>query len=113
MCAKCEGGVSKVAWVLVLIGAINWGLIGIGNVNLVNWIFGNWPMIERVIYAVVGVAAVYAIITSCRGCGKGGCGGSCSCGGGEGKKACPMCGKSPCMCGGKKDMTMSGSMEKK
>jgi len=48
---------------LVLVGALNWGLVGIGslakiNLNLVNLIFGSWPVVESVVYILVGVAAV-------------------------------------------------------
>ena len=47
---------------LVIIGAINWGLIGIFNFDLVSAIFGGslyW--ISRVIYALVGVAGLYSL----------------------------------------------------
>jgi uncharacterized protein len=46
--------------VLILIGAINWGLIGFFNFNLVGAIFG--PTLSRVIYAIVGLAALYEIV---------------------------------------------------
>lgn len=53
----------KLAWVLVIVGALNWGLIGLGNLlggdwNLVNLLFGSWPMIESLVYILVGVAAL-------------------------------------------------------
>lgn len=53
----------KLAWILVIVGALNWGLIGVGfflnmNLNLVNLLFGAWPMVEYIVYLVVGVAAV-------------------------------------------------------
>lgn len=56
---KCSA--HKVAWVLVLIGAINWGLIGFFDFNLVNAILGSWPVVERVVYAVVGLSAIFAL----------------------------------------------------
>lgn len=44
--------------ILVIIGAVNWGLIGFFNFNLVEAIFGfNW--VARVIYALVGLAGLY------------------------------------------------------
>ena len=46
---------------LVIIGAINWGLIGFFNFNLVNTLFGSVSWLTRVIYAVVGVAGIYSI----------------------------------------------------
>jgi len=46
---------------LLLIGALNWGLIGFFGFNLVAAIFGETAAISRVIYAVVGLAALYEI----------------------------------------------------
>jgi uncharacterized protein len=46
---------------LLLIGALNWGLIGFFGFNLVAAIFGEAAAISRVIYAVVGLAALYEI----------------------------------------------------
>lgn len=55
---KSYCGVHKICWVLVIVGALNWGLIGVFNFNLVMRIFGSVPMVERVIYILVGVAAL-------------------------------------------------------
>jgi uncharacterized membrane protein YuzA (DUF378 family) len=46
-----------VALIVVIIGGINWGLVGLFNMNLVSAIFGN--MLGRIIFIVVGVAAGY------------------------------------------------------
>ncbi|MDD7215259.1 MAG: DUF378 domain-containing protein [Anaerovoracaceae bacterium] len=52
----------KLILILLIIGGINWGLIGFFNYNLVSGIFGaNLIVISRIIYAVVGLAALYAI----------------------------------------------------
>ena len=51
-------GVHKVCWILVFIGALNWGLVGVFNFNLVMAIFGSWPIVERIIYILVGAAAL-------------------------------------------------------
>lgn len=56
----------KLAWILVIVGALNWGLIGVGafmntNLNLVNIIFGTWPTIELIVYILVGIAALVRI----------------------------------------------------
>ena len=48
-----------IAMVLVLVGALNWGLVGVFNWNLVGWIFGAMSVVARIIYIVVGVAAIY------------------------------------------------------
>lgn len=49
------------AYVLVVVGGINWGLVGWLNYNLVDAIFGAGSGISRVVYALVGVAALYMI----------------------------------------------------
>ena len=49
-----------IALTLVIIGALNWGLIGFFNVNVVNMLFGGWEWLERIIYALVGVAGIYS-----------------------------------------------------
>lgn len=46
--------------VLVIIGALNWGLIGFFGFDLIRVLFGNMTLISRTIYAVVGICAVYA-----------------------------------------------------
>ncbi|MBO5479226.1 MAG: DUF378 domain-containing protein [Clostridia bacterium] len=53
--------IDRIALVLVIIGAINWGLIGLFNFNLVEMIFGNMTVISRIIYALVGISGVWAI----------------------------------------------------
>lgn len=53
--------IDKIALILVIIGAINWGLIGIFNFNLVELIFGNMTAIARIIYALVGISGLWAI----------------------------------------------------
>lgn len=53
--------IDKIALILVIIGAINWGLIGIFQFNLVEAIFGNMTVIARIIYALVGVSGLWAI----------------------------------------------------
>ena len=47
--------------VLVIIGGLNWGLVGIFDFNLVSFIFGFVPSLVRVIYTLVGVSALYLI----------------------------------------------------
>ena len=46
---------------LIIIGGINWGLVGIFNYNLVDAIFGTMSWISRIIYTLVGIAGVWAI----------------------------------------------------
>lgn len=46
---------------IVLIGAINWGLIGFFDFDLVSTLFGQMSLLTRIIYAVVGIGGLYAI----------------------------------------------------
>ncbi len=55
------GWLSTLVWVLVVVGGLNWGLVGIFDFNLVATIFGEGSIGERVIYIVVGVAAVLSL----------------------------------------------------
>jgi len=54
--------VNVIALILVVIGGLNWGLVGLFDYNLVDAIFGVGSAVSRVIYAVVGVAALYEIV---------------------------------------------------
>lgn len=49
------------ALVLVVIGAINWGLVGFFKFDLVAFIFGDMAIVSRIIYAVVGIAGLYLL----------------------------------------------------
>lgn len=68
-----------VAFVLAMVGALNWGLVGLGmlagsNWNLVNMILGSWPTVEALIYLLVGLSAIWLIVMhrkDCRWCGAG------------------------------------------
>lgn len=51
--------VDIVALVLLVVGGLNWGLVGLFEWNLVDTIFGTVPMLARLIYIVVGASAVY------------------------------------------------------
>jgi uncharacterized membrane protein YuzA (DUF378 family) len=54
--------VDVVAYVLIIVGALNWGLVGFFNFNLVAWLFGEMSTISRIIYALVGLAGIYGIV---------------------------------------------------
>lgn len=47
--------------ILVIIGAINWGLIGFFKFDLVAFLFGDMTWISRIVYAIVGLCGLYAI----------------------------------------------------
>ncbi|MEM3408280.1 MAG: DUF378 domain-containing protein [Candidatus Micrarchaeia archaeon] len=48
-----------IALVLTIIGGINWGLVGIANLDLVALIFGFMPLLQQIIYILVGLSALY------------------------------------------------------
>jgi uncharacterized membrane protein YuzA (DUF378 family) len=69
LCTIC-----KVVYALVIIGALNWGLIGIGDFmgrdfNVVYLLLGGFPTVESIVYILVGLAAVFKLINPCK-CGK-------------------------------------------
>ncbi len=53
--------VDKIALVLIIIGALNWGLIGLFNFDLVATIFGDMTIISRIVYGLVGLSGLWGI----------------------------------------------------
>ncbi|MES3031898.1 MAG: DUF378 domain-containing protein [Patescibacteria group bacterium] len=88
MCdANCGGGkctIAKIGKILLIIGGINWGLVGVGMLlgnsldawNVVNKLLGSWPVVEAIVYVLVGVAAIIKIF----GCRCKTCAGACTSG---------------------------------
>ena len=58
----CISILGTIAYVLLLIGGINWGLIGAFDFNLVAYLFGEGTMLARSIYTIVGIAALISIV---------------------------------------------------
>lgn len=54
-------GIGWLATVLVIIGALNWGLVGLADFNAVTAIFGRFEWLTRTIYVLVGIAGLYEI----------------------------------------------------
>lgn len=54
-------GLGWVAFILVVVGAINWGLIGFFEFDLVAAIFGDMTAVSRVVYALVGLSGLYLL----------------------------------------------------
>lgn len=54
------------AYILVLIGALNWGLVGIADFDLVAFIFGEMTLLSRIVYSVVGLSAIILLLTTYR-----------------------------------------------
>jgi uncharacterized membrane protein YuzA (DUF378 family) len=57
-------GLDWTSLVLLIIGGLNWGLVGIFNFNLISAIFGPMSAISRIIYVLVGLSAVYVAVVS-------------------------------------------------
>ena len=53
--------IDYIALILVIIGAINWGLIGFLGFDLVRVVFGDMTLVSRIIYAVIGICGLYAL----------------------------------------------------
>lgn len=51
-----------VTLILVIVGGLNWGLVGFADFDLVAAIFGDGSMLARAVYALVGLSAVYQLI---------------------------------------------------
>ncbi|MFI3260719.1 MAG: DUF378 domain-containing protein [bacterium] len=53
--------IQKIALFITIIGAVNWGLIGIFDMNLVEQIFGSIYILPRIIYTIVGISGIINI----------------------------------------------------
>lgn len=53
--------IDKIALVLIIIGAINWGLIGFFKFDLVSTIFGDMSVVSRIVYGLVGISGLWGI----------------------------------------------------
>jgi uncharacterized membrane protein YuzA (DUF378 family) len=70
----CTMGV--ISKVLLVVGGLNWGLVGISMLmgkmdawNVVHMLLGSWPMVEAIVYVLVGIVAVMKIFGGCH-CSK-------------------------------------------
>lgn len=57
-----------VAFTLLIVGGLNWGLWALFNFNLVTTVVGAWPGVEKLVYILVGVSAVYIAATHMNDC---------------------------------------------
>ena len=53
--------IDYIALILVIIGAINWGLIGLFGFDLVATLFGSMSVVSRIVYTLVGIAGLWSI----------------------------------------------------
>lgn len=75
------GSCSKLAWfskLLLVIGGVNWGLVGLAmlfgaegaNWNVVNLLLGSWPVVEGIVYLLVGLAGLHILMHLFGMCGE-------------------------------------------
>ncbi len=85
-CGGCMCVPAMIGKILVIIGGVNWGLVGVGMLmgkgmdgwNVVHMILGTWPTVEAIVYILVGVAALIKIFgCKCKKCMGGCAGGTC------------------------------------
>ena len=57
-----------VTFTLVLVGALNWGLVGLFHFDLVTGIFGDYSPIARIIYIIIGLCAIYVLVRAISCC---------------------------------------------
>lgn len=58
-----KSNIFLISTILLIVGGLNWGLIGFFKFDLVASIFGAMSMLSRVVYSIVGIAAISAIFT--------------------------------------------------
>jgi uncharacterized membrane protein YuzA (DUF378 family) len=67
-------GLHMIAWILLVIGGLNWLLFALTGQDVGTWLGGMDSMVAKVIYILVGLSAVYELFThkaNCKVCGKG------------------------------------------
>lgn len=52
---------NTIVLILLIVGALNWGLIALFEFDLVAWAFGEMTMLSRIVYGLVGIAGLWAI----------------------------------------------------
>lgn len=58
---KETNAVDLIALILLVIGGLNWGLVGLFQFDLVEAILGAIPVLQRIVYGLVGIAGLYVI----------------------------------------------------
>ena len=55
--------ISKTVLILIIVGSLNWGLVGVFNFDLIAFLFGTMSGLTRIIYIIIGLAAGWAIFS--------------------------------------------------
>ena len=58
----------RVAHTLLIIGGLNWGIYGVSGFNVVSWVLGAFPMIENIVYVLVGLSALFILLKQHKAC---------------------------------------------
>ncbi len=59
--------IHMLAWILLIVGGLNWGLVGLFNFNLVAALLGEGSALSRIVYSLVGLAAVMVAVQAMTG----------------------------------------------
>ena len=62
-----------ITFILLVVGGLNWGLVGALDFNLVEKLLGAWPSVEKLVYVLVGLSAIVELVTHkkcCTACGS-------------------------------------------
>lgn len=59
-------GLDWLAYVLVIIGGLNWGLVGLFDFNLVTELFGDDSALSNIVFILVGLSALYLVYTGAK-----------------------------------------------
>ncbi|HUU21036.1 MAG TPA: DUF378 domain-containing protein [Phycisphaerae bacterium] len=57
-------GIDMIALILVIVGGLNWGLVGLFNFDLVAAVFGELSVLARIVYVLVALSAIYTAVRS-------------------------------------------------
>lgn len=61
--------VHAIAFILVVVGAVNWGLIGINEEwNVVSLLLGRWAVVESIVYVLVGLSGLFLVFSHRKDC---------------------------------------------
>ncbi len=55
--------INRIAYVLTIIGGLNWGLVGLSGFNLVSFLFGDLSAISQIVYILVGISALILLFS--------------------------------------------------
>ena len=73
MTMKNGAWLHMIAFTLLFVGGLNWGLVGLFGFDLVMYLLGSWPDLVKIVYVAVGASAVYIMIShkmDCKICSK-------------------------------------------